>query len=224
MSEYLIAFAVVFAVNLLPAFGPPSWSLLVLFTLNFDLAPAVTVLGGALAAAAGRLVLATTVRSMRSHFSAERRASLAAAEQALTANRSRAVAGLALFAISPLPSAQLFVAAGLLEVRLVPLTAAFFAGRLVSYSLYVGAATAAGDSLGGIIGHSLTSPLGIAVQLAMIAGLVALVRIDWRVVLDRRRAGDQEPGVGLGVTTTGQAAARRSAEAVPPSSTRPNGP
>jgi hypothetical protein len=183
MAEYLLAVAVIFAVNLLPAFGPPTWSILVLLTLNFDLAPAIIVPAGAVAAACGRYVLATATRRLRGGFSAERLDSLAAAEQALTANRSRAVAGLGLFAVSPLPSAQLFVAAGLLEVPLVPLTAAFFAGRVVSYSLYVGAASAASASLGEIVSDSLTSPLGIALQIVMLAGIVALLRIDWRRLL-----------------------------------------
>lgn len=186
MSEYLIAVGVIFAVNLLPAFGPPTWSVLVFFTLDFDLAPVAIVPAGAIAAASGRLVLATATRRLRGRFSAERRDNLAAAEEALTANRSRAVVGLGLFALSPVPSAQLFIAAGLLEVRLLPLTAAFFAGRLVSYSIYVGAASVASDNLGEIVRDSLTSPLGIALQVLMLAGLVALVRIDWRRVLGRR--------------------------------------
>ncbi len=78
------------------------------------------VILGALAAAGGRLCLATGARRWRGHFSAERRDNLAAVEEALTANRSRAIAGLGLFALSPVPSAQLFVAAGLLEVALLP--------------------------------------------------------------------------------------------------------
>jgi hypothetical protein len=40
-----------------------------------------------------------------------------------------------LFAAAPLPSAQLFEAAGLARVRLRHLVAAFFVGRLVSYSI-----------------------------------------------------------------------------------------
>jgi hypothetical protein len=185
MAEYLIAFAVIFGVNLLPAFGPPTWSILVLLTLNSDLDPALTVIVGALAAASGRFVLATGARRLRPRMSAERLASLAAAEEALTKGRARSVAGLGLFALSPLPSAQLFVAAGLLNVKLVPLTAAFFAGRLVSYSIYVGAAEAASSSLGEVVEESLTSPLGIGIQVLMLAGLVLLVRIDWRKVLPR---------------------------------------
>jgi hypothetical protein len=182
MSEYVIAFAVIFAVNLLPAFGPPTWSLLVLFTISFDLAPVPIVVGGALAAAGGRFVLASGARRLRPRFSAERIESLAVAQAALTRGRGRTAIGLGLFALSPVPSAQLFVAAGLLDTRLAPLTAAFFAGRLVSYSLYVGAAEAASESLAQIVGDSLTSPFGIAFQLVMLGGLVALVRVDWRKV------------------------------------------
>jgi len=93
--------------------------------------------------------------------------------------------GLAPFALSPLPSAQLFVAAGLLGVRLLPLTAVFFAGRLVSYSIYVGGASLASDSLGDTLTGAFTSPLGVALQILMLAGLVALVRVDWLRVLAR---------------------------------------
>ena len=46
--------------------------------------------------------------------------------QAVERNRAGSIAGLALFALSPLPSAQLFIAAGVTGVRLLPLTAAFF--------------------------------------------------------------------------------------------------
>lgn len=34
LTEYPLAIGVIFLVNLLPAFGPPTWSLLVFFTLS----------------------------------------------------------------------------------------------------------------------------------------------------------------------------------------------
>jgi membrane protein YqaA with SNARE-associated domain len=137
------------------------------------------ILLGALAAASGRLVLAKTTRHFRGRFSTERRENLEAAEELLVGSRSKAVAGLGLFALSPVPSAQLFVAAGLLTVPLVPLTAAFFAGRLVSYTLYVTAASAAKGTLGEVLGDAIGSPIGIAFQVASLAGLVLLLRVDW---------------------------------------------
>ena len=143
VTDWLLALGTIFGVNLLPAFGPPTWAVLVFFRLNSELPAVPLVLLGALAAAMGRLTLAATARHFRPRFSAERRENLEAAEEILVGSRRKAFAGLGLFALSPIPSAQLFVAAGLLTVPLVPLTAAFFAGRLVSYSLYVGAASAA---------------------------------------------------------------------------------
>jgi membrane protein YqaA with SNARE-associated domain len=188
VSDWLLVLATIFGINLLPAFGPPTWAVLVFFRLNSDLPAVPLVLLGALAAASGRLVLAATTRRFRSRFSAERRENLEAAEEVLVGSRGKALAGLGLFALSPVPSAQLFIAAGLLTVPLVPLTVAFFAGRLVSYSIYVAAATAARDSLGAVLGDAFGSPLGIALQLAMLAGLVLLLRFDWAGTLRRRSA------------------------------------
>jgi uncharacterized membrane protein YdjX (TVP38/TMEM64 family) len=189
VSDWLLALATIFGINLLPAFGPPTWAVLVFFRLNSELPAVPLVLLGALAAASGRLVLAATTRRFRSRFSAERRENLEAAEEVLVGSRGKALAGLGLFALSPVPSAQLFVAAGLLTVPLVPLTAAFFVGRLVSYSIYVAAASAAKDSLGSVLGDAFGSPLGIALQLVMLAGLVLLLRFDWAGWLRRRSAG-----------------------------------
>lgn len=175
LAQLALVLGVVFAINLLPAFGPPTWAVLVFFSLDFDLPAVPLVLGGALAAASGRFVLANGARRLRPRFSAERRERLDRAEAVLSADRRRTAAGLGLFALSPVPSGQLFVAAGLMTVPLLPLTAAFFAGRLVSYSIYLSAASIAANSLGDIVTDALTSPLGIGLQLAMLAALAVLL-------------------------------------------------
>lgn len=200
-GQYLVLVAVVFGVNLLPAFGPPTWAVLVFFRLNQDLAAVPLVLVGALAAASGRLVLAQASRRMRSRLPARNVANLEAARHAIEGGRGRALAGLALFALSPVPSAQLFIAAGLLNVRLMPLTVAFFAGRIVSYSIYVAVASAVAGSLGAVLTDALRSPLGIALQVVFLLMLVALVRVDWARVLarsDAEKGGqrEHEPGAG----------------------------
>jgi membrane protein YqaA with SNARE-associated domain len=183
---YLVLAGVVFGVNLLPAFGPPTWAVLVFFRLQSSLPAVPLVLIGALAAASGRLVLAYGSRGLRGRLSTQRIESLEAAREAIAGGRKRSAVGLALFALSPLPSAQLFVAAGLLDAPIVPLTTAFFAGRLVSYSIYVAVASAAQHSLGSIVQGSFTSPTGVALQVLMLAGLVALLRVDWaRILTDR---------------------------------------
>jgi len=188
VTDYLVAFACIFVVYLLPAFWPPTWAVLVFFKLNSDLSAVPLVLGGALAAASGRLLLAHAARRARGRFSRRRLESLAAAQAALAGDRRKELGGLALFALSPVPSAQLFVAAGLLEVRLLALTAAFFAGRLVSYSLYVGGASLAKHSLEHTLTGAFSSWWGITLQVLMLAALVALVRVDWTRALRTRSA------------------------------------
>src|ERR1700731_3817960 len=100
---YLILVGVVFGVNLLPAFGPPTWAVLVFFRLQSNLAAVPLILVGAVAAASGRLLLAYGGGRLRDRLSERRRASLEAAREALAGGRRRSLAGLGLFALSPVP-------------------------------------------------------------------------------------------------------------------------
>ena len=52
MLELLTLFAIVLGVNLIPAFGPPTWAVLVLYVLNSDIHPGLLIPVAATAAAA----------------------------------------------------------------------------------------------------------------------------------------------------------------------------
>ena len=56
--QLLVVAALVFVINLLPAFGPPTWSVLVYARLRWHLEPVALVLVGAAAATVGRYLLA----------------------------------------------------------------------------------------------------------------------------------------------------------------------
>jgi uncharacterized membrane protein YdjX (TVP38/TMEM64 family) len=184
MEDYLILFLIVFGVNVLPAFGPPTWTILVVYRLNTDIPTWLIVVIGAAAAASGRLLLAHAFRLFGRHLSEKTRKNLGAARDALQRNRRNTILALGLFALSPVPSAQLFEAAGLAGMRLLGFTAAFFAGRLVSYTIYAYTAgrlreTSWGEALQG----GFSNPWMIGLQVALIAGLVAMTRIKWGKVL-----------------------------------------
>ncbi len=181
MSHYLLVVAVVFGINLMPAFAPPTWAVLVLFRINSNLASVPLVLLGAISAGAGRYCLALVTRKFRNKIPSKARANLEAAGELLSKNKKSAFLGIGLFALSPLPSAQLFEAAGLINTPLFALTIAFFMGRIVSYSIYIaGAAKLADNNLGEIFTSSLKSPAGIALQIAAIFGIYLITKIDWR--------------------------------------------
>ncbi|GAC1581538.1 MAG: hypothetical protein NVS3B5_15660 [Sphingomicrobium sp.] len=193
MNEYLLLFAIVLGVNLLPAFGPPTWSVIVIYGLSTKMPLPALVAISATAAALGRFSLAHAFRLLRNKVPDKMKRNLQAAGDAVEKRKRGALVAIGLFALSPLPSAQLFEAAGLAGVRLAHFTAAFFAGRIVSYSIY--AATAKGiekTSLGESFRHYLTSPVGIGLELVMLALLVAFTQVDWEKLL----GGKKSPGDG----------------------------
>jgi hypothetical protein len=74
-----------------------------------------------------------------------------------------------------------------MSVRLLPLTAAFFSGRLVSYAFYASGAEVVGNTdTGQVLLSSLTSPWGVALQVVMLGFLVLLARVDWARLVHRR--------------------------------------
>jgi uncharacterized membrane protein YdjX (TVP38/TMEM64 family) len=191
MHDYLILFLAVLGVNLLPAFGPPTWSVLVFFRLNSTMPTWAMVLVGAVAAATGRYLLAKAFWLLRGRLSEQTRTNLEAARSALQRSKRNTVVALGLFAMSPVPSAQLFEAAGLTGVRLLPFTLVFFAGRLVSYSIYAYTAERIREtSIGEALRGGFTNPWLVALQLVLIAALVLLARINWVKVLGGQ-AGDR---------------------------------
>lgn len=183
MSDYLLLFVVVFGVNLMPAFGPPSWALLVFFKLKYELPLVPLVALGAIAAASGRLLLAHAAQHLRDRLPGAHRADLDALRDVAQRNRTSSIGALALFALSPVPSAQLFIAAGLTGVRLFQLTMAFFAGRLVSYTIYATVASQVASQFRDVIEKGFSSPVSIALQVVMLGLVVALVFVPWKRLL-----------------------------------------
>ena len=180
MIDIFALAGVVLFFNLMPAFAPPTWTALVLFSLNTDVQPIVIVAVGALFAGLGRYLLARATGLFRNRISVKSLENLKSAEQVLSHNTSRKYLTLGMFVISPLPSAQLFEAAGLMGVRLIPLTIAFFSGRIITYNFYVfGATELKAHGVGELITKEFTSVWAILFQLVMITSVVLLTRINW---------------------------------------------
>lgn len=181
---YVGLFFLVFGLNLLPAFAPPTWSIVVLYGLNGQLPLWALVVTAAVAASLGRFTLAWGCCIFSSRLPQHLRDNLEAARIALHRRSHNVILALGLFLLSPLPAAQLFMAVGLARVPLLGFTAAFFVGRLVTYSVYGWTARKIQQSsIGDAFMETLSSPWGILLQVTMLAALVALVRVDWAKLL-----------------------------------------
>jgi len=181
LSPLLILGIVVFLCNLAPIFAPPTWSVLVYFLITNDLRAAEVVIIGAIAAGIGRFLLGHGTRLLRNYIPVKARKNLYDAGRVFEENKGRRYGVLALFILSPLPSAQLFEAAGLMNMNLVRLTLAFFSGRIITYSIY---ATSANQLKSTNFGHLITdafkSPYAWLLQLFSIALIYLVAKIDWR--------------------------------------------
>ena len=183
MNSLVYLVLVVFLFNLAPAFAPPTWTVLVFFTLNSTLPIWSIVIVGAICAGAGRYNLARLTAMLRYKIKGKTLQNLESARKVLEEKSSRKIALIALFVVSPLPSAQLFEAAGLIGTRLLPLTIAFFSGRMVTYSLYVtGASQLKSNGLGELMREQFTSVWAIIFQLLMIGSVYLLTKINWQKI------------------------------------------
>jgi len=178
--KYVVLVLVVFGINLLPAFGPPTWAVLVFARLHWHLNPVALVLLGVLAAASGRYLLALGAGYFKARLPARLKDNLEGARLLIERKRVGAAALFGIFVLSPLPSAQLFLAAGMLDLPLRMVTGAFVLGRLVSYSIYVSVATLADRQLSSVVANAFGSVWSISLQVVFLALVCVLPFVRWR--------------------------------------------
>ena len=192
MTPLLILFVVIFLLNVVPAFAPPTW--MVFSFLGFRLPTHMDwsfALVGALAAAMGRSLLGKLSRIIiRNHWLGE------AAKQSINSlkleleKRPNLTFGLFLFyAFTPLPSNYLFIAYGLTTMPLFRLVAPFFIGRFVSYYFWTMSAAAVSRKLALEETEAMAyfSVYFVLTQLTLIAIVYAFVRVDWKLLLQERK-------------------------------------
>lgn len=186
-----IIFLMVLLLNVIPAFAPPTWAALSLFSIGTpDIDPFALALTAAIAAASGRMILAKASRIvLRGRWlSDQSRRNVDEIRTRIESHRLMSAAGLALFALSPLPSNHLFIAYGLTSLKVAFAAIPFFVGRLASYYFWISSAMFAGRKLdvdfedaGGwfLLYFALT-------QLLIIPGIYVFVRPDWAALFGRR--------------------------------------
>jgi membrane protein YqaA with SNARE-associated domain len=185
--NWLVVWALAVALNAVPAFMPPTWSVLAYFHLYHGLPVVPLAIVGALGATTGRTVLAVGSRAFGDRFvPASWRENVEALVTTLQSRPALALPSLALFALGPVPSNHLFVAAGLARVPLRPILVVFASARFVSYVLWVSAANVADRSLRDVFGSRVAGWGAIALQIAGFALIVLAMRIDWHRLLQRR--------------------------------------
>ena len=188
---FLVIFLVVFVLNVMPAFAPPTWSVVSFIAVRFSSNIVILAILAAVAATLGRLLLArlSTLIVRRRLLREETRRNIDVVKTRLESN-TRLTSGLFLFyAFSPLPSNHLFIAYGLTALKLKLVAIPFLLGRTVSYAFW--ALTASG--IAGMLSYDAVkskSFFGFYFVATQIFGLLIVwlfTRIDWQTLFDEKR-------------------------------------
>lgn len=177
---YFLLALLVFQVNIIPFFMPPTWIVLAFFHNYFELSLIPTVIIGASMATAGRIVLALTARRFFSHRLPNRsKQNLALVAKFIRQKRHFSIALMFFYAFLPIPSNQAFIALGLAKADLRLFALAFFIGRLISYTFWVLVSIPVSDNIQNIFAEHLTSWPSLLAELATLGLFIWISQWDF---------------------------------------------
>ena len=185
-------FLIVYVLNVMPAFAPPTWMVLSLVGLNSEtISVPILALVGASAATLGRLTLAKLSRVIiRSRFLSEStRSNVDVIKEQLEHRRAATVGSFFLYALGPFPSNYLFIAYGLTSLDLYLIALPFFVGRFASYNFLVFSAAAARQhlQLDESEGQSYFGVYFFVTQIFLLVFVYVFAKIDWRVLFTEKK-------------------------------------
>jgi membrane protein DedA with SNARE-associated domain len=182
--SYIVVFCVVFAINLVPAFMPPTWMVLAFFYIQYKLSLIPIVVIGALSATAGRIVLAHVARTFfRRLLSENSKENLEGLRLFVDKKRHISIPLMISYAFLPIPSNQVYITAGLAKVDIRIMALSFFIGRLISYTFWVGATHIVTHRLDDIFSKHLSKTNAVIAELIGLALIYLVMRINWNKVL-----------------------------------------
>lgn len=192
MTGILLLFLIVFLLNVVPAFAPPTWMVFSFVGFRYprqNMVPLVLV--GALAATLGRAVLArmSSLVIRQRLLSQSARENIDVIKGRLERRRKLTFGVFLLYAFTPLPSNYLFIAYGLTTMDLKLIAIPFFIGRSISYSFWAitSSAVARRISIEFTEGLSYLSLYFVVTQFLLLSIVYAFTRIDWRALLNEKK-------------------------------------
>lgn len=192
MKEVLLLFAVVFLLNVIPAFAPPTWMVFSFMGLQNPAANlSLLAIVGAVAAVSGRLTLAKFSRVIiRQKFMSEvSKRNIDAIKTKLQNKKKLTFSVFLFYAVSPLPSNYLFIAYGLTGMHLRLIAVPFLIGRSISYAFWGQSSSMLGRSLFGESRNALPylSAYFVLTQIFLLVVVYVFTRIDWQRLFQERR-------------------------------------
>lgn len=184
---YVVVFLAALAVDVIPLIAPPAWTIAVFLLVKFHLNPLIVLLLCVSGATLGRYLMSLYIPRFAGLFiKRHKTADLEFLGKKLSQSLWQSWLFVFIYAITPLSTTALFLAAGVAKVKPSHTVPPFFCGKLVSDAvmIFTGFYTATSwkDFVTG--GFSPKAIVTLALGFVVVAGFLFL---DWRALLQRKK-------------------------------------
>lgn len=184
LTILLLLAILIFVINVIPVFMPPTWIILAFFYINFHPPFLLTILIGASAATIGRIALYHISKNyFRGFFSKYTLKNYGALGQFIGKNEKLSIPIFVIYAFFPISSNYVYIAAGLAEINIKILASSFFVGRLISYSFWIAASHAVNNRLEDIFANHIGNTSVIFFEIIGLIIVYLIGKINWAKIL-----------------------------------------
>lgn len=184
LPDYVFLAFLVYSINVVPAFMPPTWIILSFFFIQYHLLLAPVVLIGAVCATLGRITLYHLARRYFHPFlSKKTQENLHIFGGYINAKKHLTIPLFILYAFIPIPSNHVYIAAALSKVHIHLLAFSFFLGRLISYTFWVGVSAISVKNLEVIFNNHLNKPRSFIMEIVGFLLVYVVVKSNWKRLL-----------------------------------------
>ncbi len=185
--HYLLVLAGAFLVDVFPIPLPPAFTVMMILQIVYSLNVWIVIAVGVAGSIAGRYVLSLYIPKVSGRlFKPAKNRDVQFLGRKLSKKSWKTHGMILLYSLMPLPTTPLFVAGGMAKLSPLQILPGFIVGKIISDTAAVligeNAVKTAGDLVHGMV--SWKSIVGVTLGLAMI---LALIFIDWRTLLQRKR-------------------------------------
>jgi membrane protein DedA with SNARE-associated domain len=186
--KYLVVLVASFFVDVIPVFGPPAWSVMVLMQMKFDLNIWWVLFLGVTGSALGRYVYSRFIVPMLAgkFILKKKNTDMEFIGRKLNQRGWRSALFVFIYTLIPIPTTPIFTMTGMARVNHAKIIPAFFVGKFISDSIMVLTGKYAVKSFENIM-EGMLSWQSITAVLACLIFMSVVLFLDWNTLIIHKK-------------------------------------
>jgi membrane protein YqaA with SNARE-associated domain len=184
---YGVVFLAAFAVDVIPLIAPPAWTIAVILLVKFHLNPLIVLLLCASGSTLGRYLMSLYIPRFTGLFIKRRKTDeLEFLGKKLSQSLWQSWLFVFIYAVTPLSTTALFMAAGVAKVKPSHTLPPFFCGKLLSDAIMIFTGLYAANNFKDLV-NGIYSPKAIATLALGLVVVAGFLFLNWRELLQQKK-------------------------------------